>query len=232
MAYSDRKVRVECLALIAMVTTSDSRPLDIAGALRHKRIFITGATGFVGRVLVEKLLWSVPDAGKLLLLIRADREQSARERLRDEVLGAAVMDRLRVRHGDDWEAWAASRVEVVPGDLGQDFFGLVPERYAELCASVDMVVACAATVTFDERLDRALELNTRGAGRTLALARDAGNVPLLHVSTCFVSGTREGVVPERVLPAPPAASEGDFEAVTEVAKACQRAIVASLGLRK
>src|SRR5207247_2648437 len=66
------------------------------------------------------------------------------------------------------------------------------------------------TVTFDERLDRSLELNTRAAGRTLALARDAGNVPLLHVSTCFVSGKREGSVPERVLP-PPLAPAGEFD---------------------
>ncbi len=207
-----------------MVTTSDSRPLDIVGSLRHKRIFITGATGFVGRVLVEKLLWSVPDVGKLLLLIRSERDQSAEERLHREVLGAEVMDRLRVRHGDDWDAWAASRVDVVPGDLGQDFFGLDHERYAALCGSVDMVVASAATVTFDERLDRALELNTRGAGRTLSLARDAGNVPLLHVSTCFVSGTREGMVPERVPPAPPG-HEGSFDldtALAALAEACRK----------
>jgi long-chain acyl-CoA synthetase len=176
--------------------------VPIAQSLRGKRVFITGATGFLGRVLVEKILWSVPDVGTLRLLIRADRERGADERLRQDVFGAALMDRLRARHGDAWDAWIASRVEAVPGDLGDDRFGLDPAAYAALCGSIDMVVASAATVTFDERLDRSLSLNTRGAGRTLALARDAGNVPLLHVSTCFVSGQREGVVPERVL-APP-----------------------------
>src|SRR5260221_73799 len=56
--------------------------LGIAQSLTGKRIFITGATGFLGRVLVEKLLWSAPEVGKLLLLIRADRERGAEERLR------------------------------------------------------------------------------------------------------------------------------------------------------
>ena len=168
----------------------------IAQSLRGKRIFITGATGYLGRVLVEKLLWSAPEVGKLLLLIRADRDRGAEERLLQDVFGAALMDRLRARHGDDWEARVTSRVLAVPGDLGQDAFGLDRAGYAALCGSIDMVVASAATVTFDERLDRSLNLNTRGAGRTLALARDAGNAPLLHVSTCFVSGKREGPVLE------------------------------------
>ena len=185
-------------------------PSDIAGSLRHKRIFITGATGFVGRVLVEKLLWSVPDIGKLLLLIRPDGPQSAEDRLRNDVLGSELMDRLRALHGDGWEAWAADRVEAVSGDLGKDGFGLDSRHYEALCRRVDMVVASAATVTFDERLDRALELNTRGAGRTLALARDAGNVPLLHVSTCFVSGQRAGLAPEAVL-APLGGQEAGFD---------------------
>ena len=203
--------------------SSRSRPLGIAESLRGKRIFLTGATGFLGRVLVEKLLWSAPEVGKLLFLIRADRDRSAEERLRQDVFGAELMDRLRARHGDDWDAWLATRVQAVPGDLGEDRFGLDAARYAALCGGIDLVVASAATVTFDERLDRSLALNTRGAGRTLALARDAGNVPLLHVSTCFVSGNREGTVPERVLP-PPLAPAGAFDlaaALAEIDETCR-----------
>src|SRR5260221_5016062 len=176
--------------------------MAIAQSLRGKRIFITGATGFLGRVLVEKLLWSAPEIGKLVLLIRADRDRSVEERLNQDVFGAELMDRLRARHGDDWEAWVASRVEAVPGDIGLDGFGLEPARYTALCGAIDMVVASAATVTFDERLDRSLELNTRGAGRTLALARDAGNAPLPPLSPSFVTG-HPGANEPRRLPPPP-----------------------------
>src|SRR5438128_11429591 len=113
--------------------------MAIAQSLRGKRIFITGATGFLGRALVEKLLWSAPEVGKLLLLIRADRERGAEERLRQDVFGAALMDRLRARHSDNWESWVSSRVEAVPGDLGEDCFGLDPAGYAALCGGVDVV---------------------------------------------------------------------------------------------
>jgi long-chain acyl-CoA synthetase len=199
--------------------------LDIAGSLRGERIFVTGATGFVGKVLVEKLLWSVPEVGRLLLLVRPGRRSGAGERLRDEVLASPVMARLRARHGDGWESWAAGKVEAVAGDLGRDRFGLDEEAYGALCRRVDRLVASAATVTFDERLDRAVELNARGALRALDLARDAGGVPLVHVSTCFVSGRRCGPVPERLEAAAPdggGALEDPEATLAALDEACRR----------
>ena len=199
--------------------------LDVAGALRGERIFVTGATGFVGKALVEKLLWAVPDVGRILLLVRPGGGRSAQERLRDEVLSSPAMARLRARHGPDWPAWAAGKVEAVAGDLGEDRFGLEPDAWARLCGRVDRVVASAATVAFDERLDRAVELNARGARRTLELAHAAGDAPLVHLSTCFVGGGRRGWVPEE--PARlggEAGDEPDLDAVlAELDAACRGA---------
>ncbi|HMB55035.1 MAG TPA: SDR family oxidoreductase, partial [Thermoanaerobaculia bacterium] len=188
--------------------------LDVAGALAGERVFVTGATGFVGKVLAEKLLWSVPEIGGLLLLVRPREGRSAVERLREDLFASPVFARLRARHGDGFAAWAAGRVEAVAGNLGRERFGLEEAAYRELCGRVDRVVACAATVTFDERLDRALSLNARGALRTLELARDAGGAPLVHVSTCFVSGRRSGPVAEEL---PLLGSDGDADPETVLA---------------
>lgn len=171
--------------------------LDVAAALEGKHVFITGATGFIGKVLVEKLLWSVPEVAGLSLLIRARSRGEADERLRREILASPPFARLRALHGEAWDGWARDKVRAVPGDLGRDRFGLAEGAYADLCRRVERVVGCAATVTFDERLDRAVEINARGAERTLALARDGGGLPLVHVSTCFVCGDRRGTVLER-----------------------------------
>ncbi len=52
---------------------------------------------------------------------------------------------------------------------------------------------------------------------------DAGDVPLLRVSTCFVSGRREGIVPERVLPlAASAHGRGELDLSTLLAELEER----------
>ena len=48
-----------------------------------KSIFITGVTGFVGKVLLEKLLRSCPEVGNIFCLIRPKRGRHAKERLND-----------------------------------------------------------------------------------------------------------------------------------------------------
>lgn len=179
-------------------------PLDVRGALRGERLFITGATGFIGKVLVEKLLWSVPEIGRLVLLVRPREGAGAGERLRNEILDSPCMARLRALHGDDWPRWAAEKVSAIEGDLAMDRFGLDRAAYENLAGRIDRVVAAAAAVAFDAPLDRAVELNARGALRTLRLAREAGEVPLLHVSTCFVSGNHRTLVEERIMAPRPA----------------------------
>lgn len=45
-----------------------------------KTIFITGGTGFLGKVLIEKLLRDCPNVKTLYLLVRSKKNKSAKER--------------------------------------------------------------------------------------------------------------------------------------------------------
>ena len=47
----------------------------------RKDVFITGATGFMGKCLVEKLLRSVPNLGRLIILVRPKRGKSVKDRV-------------------------------------------------------------------------------------------------------------------------------------------------------
>jgi fatty acyl-CoA reductase len=50
-----------------------------------RSIFITGATGFMGKVLVEKLLRSCPGIDRVYLLIRPKTDKDVRFRLQEMI---------------------------------------------------------------------------------------------------------------------------------------------------
>lgn len=55
--------------------------MSVAEYYAGKSIFITGATGFMGKVIVEKLLRTCPDIKKIYLLMRGKKGHNSKERL-------------------------------------------------------------------------------------------------------------------------------------------------------
>ena len=119
----------------------------IADELAGKRIAITGATGFLGTALVERLLRCVPEC-QIVVLVRPGRRQNAADRTAREIIRNDCFDRLRHELGDDFEATVARRVTTVAGDVTTDGLGLDDNDRAIL-ASCDIVVHTAASVSFD-----------------------------------------------------------------------------------
>ncbi len=193
----------------------------IADRLRGRHLLVTGVTGLLAKVFIEKLLRSVPEVGRIHLLVRpGPNGASSADRLEREVLGSPVFSRLGALLGPALDALWAEKVQVVSGDLTKDRLGLSDEAYEALAGEVDIIVNSAAAVSFDERLDLALAMNTLGPGRLLTLARDCGNAPLLQVSTCYTSGRRTGDIPETLL-GPSDGSTLDLdEVIEEVQRIC------------
>ena len=176
-------------------------------ALAGKQFFVTGATGFLGTALVERILRTVPDS-RVVLLIRPGRRASPLQRATREIVKNDCFDRLRQEHGDRFEAAVASRVAAVAGDVTTDGLGL-DDAGRQLLSECDIVVHSAAAVSFDSPLDAAVEVNLLGPSRVAAAvveagrrARDqgrAGPVHFIPVSTAYVAGTHQGEAREELL---------------------------------
>jgi len=187
----------------------------IAEALEGTRIAVTGATGFLGTALVERLLRCVPGC-EVVLLVRPGR-RGAEDRVRREVLRNDCFDRLRREAGDGWDDLVARRVRVLPGDVSTDGLGLDDGGRAEL-ARCDVVIHSAAAVAFDSPLDQAVQVNLLGPSRVVETLQSIGSTAhLIAVSTAYVAGTRRGPSPEALLPDTPFSSDVDWRA--EVAAA-------------
>jgi thioester reductase-like protein len=154
-------------------------------------ILLTGATGFLGMDALARLIERDRDQ-EIFVLVRAFDDQSAQARL----------DGLFARLYDELPA-AAARVSVVRGDLLQPGLGLSDEDRARLVASVERIVHCAASISFDLPLAQAREINVRGVERMIELAREIAARGTLrrfvHVSTAYVSGRHAGEFSEHDL---------------------------------
>lgn len=177
----------------------------VADALDGRHIFVTGATGFLGTALVERLLRSVPGC-RVTALIRPTRRLGAEARAQREIIRNDCFDRLRAELEGDFDAMVAARFAAVAGDVGTDGLGLDVDGLAAL-ADADVVVHSAATVAFDAPLDTAVEVNLLGPARVAdAISAVADRRRLSHpdrppthlvsVSTAYVAGTHQGEATE------------------------------------
>ncbi|XP_028117335.1 alcohol-forming fatty acyl-CoA reductase-like isoform X2 [Camellia sinensis] len=166
--------------------------------LENRTILVTGATGFLAKIFVEKILRVQPNVKKLYLLLRASDAHSASQRLHNEVISKDLFRVLREKLGANLNSLISEKVTPVAGDITCENLGVKDSNLVEeMWKEVDIVVNLAATTNFEERYDVALLLNTLGAKLVLDFAKKCTNIKmLLHISTAYVSGEREGLIVE------------------------------------
>jgi long-chain acyl-CoA synthetase len=188
---------------------------SVRQALRGKRILLIGVTGFIGKVWLEHLLSEVPAVEKIYLLIRRQRSLSAQRRFEKIVEESPVFDPLEKRYGAGLAAFLSQKIEVVEGDVSQPGLGLDGETRKRLAETLDLVVNSAGLTDFNPDLRDALASNLESAVHLVEFLRESSRAALLHLSTCYVVGQRDGRVAEQLQPNyTPAGIEG-FDAERE-----------------
>lgn len=157
---------------------------------RSDAVLLTGVTGFVGTAVALRILER--SDRQIVALVRAADRREAAQRVR-AALGEVAPPQLLDAY--------ASRCAAVPTDLLADGLGLRHGDREEIARRCDEIVHCAASVSFDLPLDRARAVNAAGAARIAELAtrtaqRGEGLRRLVHVSTAYVAGDREGTFGE------------------------------------
>ncbi|EOY09603.1 hypothetical protein QUC31_010428 [Theobroma cacao] len=172
--------------------------IGIVKFLRGKDFFITGSTGFLAKVLIEKILRTVPDVGKIFLLIKAKNREAAMERLKSEIINAELFKCLQQTYGNSYQNFMLSKLVPLVGNICESDLGLDGDLADMIAKEVDIIVNSAANTTFDERYDVAIDINTRGACHLMCFAKKCQKLKLfLQVSTAYVNGQRQGRIMEK-----------------------------------
>ena len=139
------------------------------------KYFVTGATGFIGKRFVKKLL---ERPGSVVYFLVRSGSQDKLEQLRDY-----------------WDVGAERAVPVI-GDLGQPLLGIASETKHQLQAGIDHFFHLAAV--YDLMADEASQVsaNIDGTRNTLAFAQAIHAGHFHHVSSIAAAGLYEGVFRE------------------------------------
>ncbi|RAK95831.1 non-ribosomal peptide synthetase [Aspergillus ibericus CBS 121593] len=136
------------------------------------RIFLTGATGFVGVFLLATLV-KRPDVKKVACLVRAEDQSAARRRLEkclEKYCLSADMD----------------KVIAVPGNFGQPKLGLSPEQYDYFATWASVIFHLGAKVSYVAPYSSHRQENTIGTLNMLEFSTHC-RIKAMHYSSTIAA---------------------------------------------
>ncbi|CAH2242543.1 jg2565, partial [Pararge aegeria aegeria] len=144
---------------------------------------------FMGKVLIEKLLYSCSELDRIYLLLRNKKGVNAEDRLAS-LYSSKCFDRLRKEKPDIFQ----KKVFFIVGDCSEIGLGICAEDRTLIINRTNIIFHVAASVRFDETLKTAARLNLRGTREMVDLAKEIRNLEVLvHVSTSYANTNRKRI---------------------------------------
>lgn len=136
--------------------------------------FLTGYPGFIGKRLVAHIARHAPEA-RIYALVQPHMVDEA----------AAHAQKV------------GAKVELLQGDVADMHLGLSGAEYERMCEEVTDIFHLAAVQFLGVPRETSFRVNVDGTRNALELARDCPRLRRFnHLSSCYVSGDRVGVIAE------------------------------------
>ncbi|XP_020290772.1 putative fatty acyl-CoA reductase CG5065 isoform X2 [Pseudomyrmex gracilis] len=158
----------------------DESRSEIQSFYKDKIIFITGASGFMGKVLMEKLLYSCSDLSKIYILMRDKKGRSWENRFKD-MFNIPLFRRLHEQKPQIFK-------KVIPlnGDILSDNLGLTTVQRECLIQEVNVVFHLAASLRMEAKMKDSIKMNTMSTHTVLKLAKQMKHLQVfVHLSTAY-----------------------------------------------
>ncbi|XP_031773360.1 putative fatty acyl-CoA reductase CG5065 isoform X1 [Apis florea] len=169
---------------------------SISEWLQGRNVFITGGSGFMGKVLIYKLLVSCDYLENIFVLIRKKRDVDPQSRMQ-YMIKENPLKIIKEKYPEKIE-----KIKLIQGDTTDEHLALSTADKQRLLKEVSVVFHMAANVKFDLTLKQAITINTLGTKNVINLAKKMEHLKsFIHVSTSYCH-CNESVLEERNYPAP------------------------------
>ncbi|KAJ3641739.1 hypothetical protein Zmor_028219 [Zophobas morio] len=112
---------------------------QIVNFFKNQTIFLTGGTGLIGKLLVEKLLRTSFDVKKIYILVRAKHGKNCQQRF-DHFFNNSCFEKINQEN--------KSKVSFISGDCRKPDLGLKSEDVDILKTETTCIIHAAANVNF------------------------------------------------------------------------------------
>jgi len=154
-------------------------------------VFLTGATGFVGNLILEKLIRTCSGVKRIYVLIREKKGKTTEDRFK-ELFNDPVFELMKKQQPNYLE-----KITAVIGDCCLPNLGIDMQYMNIMKNEVNIVIHSAATVRFDEQLRKAVKINVIALQDMLKMSQEMSNLKaFVHISTAYSNCAGRKVVDE------------------------------------
>ena len=129
--------------------------MNIKDFYKDKTILLTGTTGFVGKVVLEKFIRTLPNFKRIYVMIRPKKKVSIQKRLQSEVFDSEIFSTMKASNLELFNQ-TISKIVPVAGDLILEELGMDTGIRSTLLKECDVIINCAASINFNDPLLEAI----------------------------------------------------------------------------
>ncbi|GJQ74568.1 hypothetical protein Trydic_g21429 [Trypoxylus dichotomus] len=167
--------------------------MKINDFFENTNILITGGTGYIGKVLIEKLLRSQPDINKIYLLIRPNKGKTIENRVKDDIFSKPIFQKVKEANPNFMD-----KIVLIHGDILEPGLGLSESDKLTLKNEINIVYNSAASLNMKAPLKDNVRGNVVSVLALLDLCRHMVNLKSVVILSTAYSNADRRVIPEEI----------------------------------
>lgn len=152
---------------------------EVSDFFSGRTILITGGSGFLGGLILEKLLRSCPEIKTIYLLMRGKKQKDMQTRFK-EYFNNTIFDKLKKE-----QKHVEKKIVLIESNMSELKLG-ISEEDCERIKDTEVIFHSAASVRFKDPLRYIININVKGTRELLLLAQEMPNLKIFtYLSTAF-----------------------------------------------